>query len=95
MNRPLSQTWASLICCGAMLLAATGCSEHSEVGRAGRDLTVQCGAEPRPLARDPKEIPFQLSETRTGDKPFQIVTTIGMVTDIVRQVAGDRAKSRG
>lgn len=59
------------------------------------ELALRCGEEARPTARDPEEIPIELSQTRTGSEPIQIVTTIGMVTDIVREVAGDRAVVTG
>ena len=37
----------------------------------------------------------QAASTHTGDYPYKIVTTCGMVTDIVEQVAGDKASTTG
>lgn len=80
---------------GALISSWGGCgpSKSSESSHSSLDLELRCGTETRPKARS-SEV-FALSETRTGEGPFQIVTTIGMVTDIVRQVAGERATVTG
>lgn len=81
--------------CGVLVCGWSGCDSVSDPGsgHSSADLSLRCGEEIRPTAR-----PWEkgaLSETRRGEGPFQIVTTIGMVTDIVRQVAGERAQVTG
>ncbi len=81
---------------GAALVACPGCaptdSSAPESGRTSSDVSLRCGDELQPNARD---VSFHLSQTRAGDGPFEIVTTVGMVTDIVRHVAGNRARVTG
>ena len=76
--------------CGAF----DGSSEvgSSDTGRTSTDVELRCGRESTPTAADAS---FQLKHARTGTAPIQIVTTIGMVTDIVRQVAGEEAEVNG
>ncbi len=88
--------WGLLLVCGG-ILAMVGCgsSSPSEVARTSLDVSLHCGDAAEPVARDPGEIPFQLEKTHSGEQPMRIVTTVGMVTDVVRQVAGDRAEVEG
>jgi manganese/zinc/iron transport system substrate-binding protein len=97
MRRPFAAGRLGAIPLGLILLASVGChsSSSSPADHTSMDVGLRCGAESRPTARDPEEIPFRLSETHTGTGPMRIVTTVGMVTDIVRQVAGDRAEVTG
>ena len=96
MNRIFSHLRAS-VQWGRAAGAALGCvpadSSAPETGRTSSDVSLRCGDELRPTARG--DVSFHLSQTRTGDGPFEIVTTVGMVTDIVRHVAGDRAHVTG
>ena len=80
-----------------LILALAGCgqSSPSETSHTSMDVSLRCAKESRPSARSPEEIPFQLAETHSGELPMRIVTTVGMVTDIVRQVAGERAEVEG
>lgn len=90
--------WQFLSVLGSVILGLVGCGGGTSATvnpHSSLELTLRCGEEARPTARNPKEVPIELSQTRTGKEPFQIVTTIGMVTDIVRQVAGDRANVTG
>ncbi len=85
--------------CVGLFWGVLGCgrseSTPSVNPHSSLEVTLRCGSETKPAARDPKEIPIELTTTYSGSEPFQIVATIGMVTDIVRQVAGDRANVTG
>lgn len=93
------------VCCqifavlGVLVVGVSGCGSGDTSPTANPhsslELTLRCGEETKPTARDRKDIPIELSQTHQGTEPYQIVTTIGMVTDIVRQVAGDRAHVTG
>ena len=81
-----------------LVAVAVGCSSSDSEkppSHTSMDVSLRCGKEARPKARGPKEVPIELSETYSGESPYQIVCTIGMVTDIARQVAGDRASVTG
>ncbi len=78
------------------MLGLIGCgSENPEPGtsRTSLDVELRCGTQATPQAA--ADIKFQLAKTHSGEDTIEIVTTIGMVTDIVRQVAGSRANVTG
>lgn len=94
----LSAGSSVLILSGMALVQMLGCGRgetSSTNPHSSLEVALRCGEERKPTPRDPQEIRIELSTKHTGSEPFQIVSTIGMVTDIVRQVAGERAKVTG
>jgi manganese/zinc/iron transport system substrate-binding protein len=97
MNRTRA-LWSVLGLLGIVVFACAGCggkSSPSSNPHSNLEVTLRCGEETKPSPRPEEEVPIELKATHAGAEPFEIVTTIGMVTDIVRQVAGDRANVTG